>query len=356
MNDLRKDLEALRLGEEAPRRGRWRWLVLAVLVVLVAGGVFAWRSRAALAATEVDTVRPTVQQPAADGSGAPILTASGLCRRAPQGGGVGQDPGPAGGASRRGGQPRPRGRGHRAAGERRLRGAGARAKARVESIRSQHRAAPSARIRRAEADLAEAQRQSRLAEAVGRRRIARPTHVTRHGAASPRARRRSPSGGRRAAVRAEFGRRARTCATQAQLPNTLIRAPFAGVVVKKMAEVGESVAPIPPGVNISTSSGAIVALADLDTLEVEVDVAESNVARLNQISRPRPSVEAFPDRKYRAVLRQVIPDRRSDEGDGHGEGDHSRQGRAAQAGDERAGHVPRARSRSRPTAPPRRGR
>ena len=47
-----------------------------------------------------------------------------------------------------------------------------------------------------------------------------------------------------------------------------------------MAEVGESVAPIPPGVNLSTSSGAIVALADLDTLEVEADVSESNVAKL----------------------------------------------------------------------------
>ena len=55
-----------------------------------------------------------------------------------------------------------------------------------------------------------------------------------------------------------------------------------------MAEVGESVAPIPPGVNISTSSGAIVALADLDTLEVEVDVAESNVATARgRTSRPR---------------------------------------------------------------------
>ena len=67
---------------------------------------------------------------------------------------------------------------------------------------------------------------------------------------------------------------------EAQLQNTLIRAPFAGMVVKKMAEVGESVAPIPPGVNISTASGAIVALADLDTLEAEVDVGESNVGTL----------------------------------------------------------------------------
>jgi RND family efflux transporter MFP subunit len=94
---------------------------------------------------------------------------------------------------------------------------------------------------------------------------------------------------------------------RAQLSNTVIRAPFTGVVLRKMAEVGESVAPIPPGVNISTASGAIVALADLDTLEVEADVSESNVARLGDGQPAEVTVEAFPDRRYKAVLRQVIP-------------------------------------------------
>jgi RND family efflux transporter MFP subunit len=93
----------------------------------------------------------------------------------------------------------------------------------------------------------------------------------------------------------------------AQLQNTYIRAPFTGTVVRKMAEVGESVAPIPPGVNISTASGAIVALADLDTLEVEVDVAEANVASLSEGQLAEVVVEAFPNRKYRASLRQVTP-------------------------------------------------
>jgi multidrug efflux pump subunit AcrA (membrane-fusion protein) len=60
-------------------------------------------------------------------------------------------------------------------------------------------------------------------------------------------------------------------------------------------------------VNISTASGAIVALADLDTLEVEVDVAEANVAKLGPEQPAEVAVEAFPDRRYRAVLRQVIP-------------------------------------------------
>jgi RND family efflux transporter MFP subunit len=94
---------------------------------------------------------------------------------------------------------------------------------------------------------------------------------------------------------------------EAQLANTVIRAPFTGVVVKKMAEVGESVAPIPPGVNLSTSSGAILALADLDTLEVEVDVAEANVAKLHPSQPAEVTVEAFPERKYRAELRQITP-------------------------------------------------
>jgi HlyD family secretion protein len=74
-----------------------------------------------------------------------------------------------------------------------------------------------------------------------------------------------------------------------------------------MAEVGESVAPIPPGVNISTASGAIVALADLATLEMEADVSESNVARLQEGQPAEITVEAFPDKRYKAVLRQVIP-------------------------------------------------
>jgi multidrug efflux pump subunit AcrA (membrane-fusion protein) len=60
-------------------------------------------------------------------------------------------------------------------------------------------------------------------------------------------------------------------------------------------------------VNISTASGAIVALADLDTLEVEVDVAESNVAKLGAEQPAEVTAEAFPDRRYKARLRQVIP-------------------------------------------------
>lgn len=89
--------------------------------------------------------------------------------------------------------------------------------------------------------------------------------------------------------------------------DTVIRAPFGGMVVKKMAEVGESVSPIPPGVNISTSSGAIVAVADIDHLEVEVDISESNVGKLVAGIHAEVTVQAFPDHKYQGSLRQLVP-------------------------------------------------
>lgn len=152
-----------------------------------------------------------------------------------------------------------------------------------------------AAVQRAQADLAEAQRQARVAEGLTKQQIG--TRDTLDAAVSRVSV--SEAAVRQAKADVEFYR--------AVLANTEIRAPFSGTVVKKMAEVGESVAPIPPGVNISTASGAIVALADLDTLEVEVDVAESNVAKLGPDQPAEVSAEAFPDRKYKGRLRQVIP-------------------------------------------------
>ena len=122
-----------------------------------------------------------------------------------------------------------------------------------------------------------------------------------------------------------------------------------GVVVKKMAEVGESVAPIPPGVNLSTSSGAIVALADLDTLEVEADVAEANVARLADEPAGRGHGRGVPRPALPGRAAPGHPHRRPHQGDRAGEGDDPRQGPEPEAGDEREGDVPRARGR-RPAA------
>jgi RND family efflux transporter MFP subunit len=152
-----------------------------------------------------------------------------------------------------------------------------------------------AAVLRAEADLAENERQLRLAERLAQQSV---LALDQRDAAASRVK----------IAEAQLAQaKADLAFSEAQLANTQIRAPFAGVVVKKMAEVGESVAPIPPGVNISTASGAIVALADLATLEVEADVAEANVAKVANGQPAEVTVEAIPDRRYKAVLRQVIP-------------------------------------------------
>jgi len=308
VSDLKQQLEALRLDEDDARPRPWKWVGLALALLLIVAAGLLWRARAGFAATEVETVTPTVQQNTNPSAGAPILTASGyvVARRkavvSAKIQGRLADLRVEEGSRVREGEVIAR-----------LESADyeasvGRARARVEAVRAQMTSAE-ALIARAQADLAEVQRQARLTDrladelvvSVDQRDAARSrVTLTEATLAQVRANR-VQAGADLAQAEAEVR------FAEAQLQNTLIRAPFSGTVVKKMAEVGESVAPIPPGVNISTSSGAIVALADLDTLEVEVDVSESNVARLGDGQPVEVGVEAFPDRKYRGVLRQVIP-------------------------------------------------
>ncbi len=282
MEDLKGDLASLRIERSAPRRSPWRWPLL-FFVPVIAGLLLLYglRARQALSAVEVTTVQPAVMTGGATPSaGAPILTASGyiVARRkavvsAKIQGRLFELHVEEGSAVREG-----------------------QVIARLESA-EQAAAVQQAKagVARAEADLAESQRQLRLAEGLSKQQILSADELA---AAQSRVR-----VGEAALQQA----RAQVALAEAQLANTFIRAPFTGVVLKKMAEVGESVAPIPPGVNISTSSGAIVALADLATLEVEADVNESNVAKLAGEQPAEVTVEAFPDKTYRAALRQVIP-------------------------------------------------
>jgi RND family efflux transporter MFP subunit len=152
-----------------------------------------------------------------------------------------------------------------------------------------------AAVQRSEAELEEANRQLRLAERLEKEGVATPDEL-----AAARSRTRIAE----AALRQARGDQG---VMEALLDHTFIRAPFSGVVIKKMAEVGESVAPIPPGVNVSTSSGAIVALADMDSLEAEVDVNEAYIAKLRHGQPAEVVVEAFSDRRLAGSLRQIIP-------------------------------------------------
>ncbi len=86
--------------------------------------------------------------------------------------------------------------------------------------------------------------------------------------------------------------------------NTIIRAPFTGTVLRKDAEVGEVVA---PSVGGGLTRGAVVTMADLTTLEVEVDVNESYIARISKGLKARVTLDAYPDTSFRGAVRQVVP-------------------------------------------------
>jgi RND family efflux transporter MFP subunit len=91
---------------------------------------------------------------------------------------------------------------------------------------------------------------------------------------------------------------------QANFENTLIRAPFTGTVLRKDAEVGEVVA---PSVGGGLTRGAVVTMADLRTLEVEVDVNEAYIARIRSGQPARIILDAYPDTSFRGTVRMVVP-------------------------------------------------
>lgn len=92
---------------------------------------------------------------------------------------------------------------------------------------------------------------------------------------------------------------------RANLENTYIRAPFSGTVLRKDAEVGEVVAPAVTGGGLTR--GAVVTMADLETLEVEVDVNEAYIARIRNGQPASIKLDAYPDTSFRGRVRQVVP-------------------------------------------------
>jgi RND family efflux transporter MFP subunit len=99
--------------------------------------------------------------------------------------------------------------------------------------------------------------------------------------------------------------RAQAKLAQATLENTRVRAPFAGTVLRKDAEVGEIVAPSSAGGGLTRT--AIVTMADLSTLEVEVDVNEAYIAQVVNGQPARITLDAYPDTSFAGRVRQVVP-------------------------------------------------
>src|SRR5512143_1088853 len=94
--------------------------------------------------------------------------------------------------------------------------------------------------------------------------------------------------------------------TEELIKNAEIYAPIDGVVTVKEAVVGETVAP--QGYGGAGSAGATFAvIVDLGSLEMEADINEQNLGKLSLGQPAQVTLDAYPDRPYKARLRQIVP-------------------------------------------------
>jgi RND family efflux transporter MFP subunit len=92
---------------------------------------------------------------------------------------------------------------------------------------------------------------------------------------------------------------------QVQLDNTVVRAPFSGMVIAKAAQPGEMISPISAGGGFTrTGIGTIV---DMDSLEIQVDVNEAFINRVRPGQPVEAVLNAYPDWKIPASVIAIIP-------------------------------------------------
>jgi RND family efflux transporter MFP subunit len=92
--------------------------------------------------------------------------------------------------------------------------------------------------------------------------------------------------------------------TKVNMEYTLLRAPFDAVVLTKNADIGDIVTPLGAAAN---AKAAVVTIADMNSLQVEADVSESN---LEQVKKGQPceiQLDALPEKRFRGEVHMVIP-------------------------------------------------
>jgi RND family efflux transporter MFP subunit len=98
---------------------------------------------------------------------------------------------------------------------------------------------------------------------------------------------------------------ARIEVAEQDVENTVIRAPFAGIVVSKDAQRGEMVSPVSAGGGFTRTG--IATIVDMNSLEVEVDVNESYIARVRPGQPVASVLDAYPGWEIPSRVRTIIP-------------------------------------------------
>jgi HlyD family secretion protein len=93
---------------------------------------------------------------------------------------------------------------------------------------------------------------------------------------------------------------------ETQLTNTVIRAPINGTILERNVEIGEFVTT--SFVGERGAKGYVVSLADLNDLQVELDINQNDFARLGPRQRGIVTTDAYPDRRYDGVIQEISPE------------------------------------------------
>src|SRR5215831_8224341 len=92
---------------------------------------------------------------------------------------------------------------------------------------------------------------------------------------------------------------------QQQMEDTIIRAPFAGIATSKNAQPGEMISPVSAGGGFTrTGIGTIV---DMQSLEIEIDVNESYINRVEPGQPVEATLDAYPDWNIPCHVIAIIP-------------------------------------------------
>ena len=93
-------------------------------------------------------------------------------------------------------------------------------------------------------------------------------------------------------------------ASNVTVEQTLIRAPFDGVVLTKNANVGDIITPFS---SAADSKGAVVNIADMSTLEVEADVSEISLSKISIAQPVEIQLDAFPEARLLGKVSRIVP-------------------------------------------------
>lgn len=93
-------------------------------------------------------------------------------------------------------------------------------------------------------------------------------------------------------------------AANVNIEYTLIRAPFDAVVLTKNADVGDIVTPIGAA---AEAKAAVVTIADMNSLQVEVDVSESNLGNVKEGQPCEIQLDALPELRFRGAVHMIVP-------------------------------------------------